>query len=229
MPHLESLDALLNNALSTLDPRDYPVMKWQLQTTGNRAHHGLGTRWWETTPMFEGGLSAVEQSMVLRWIREKVRSARDKGRRTDAGFGSQISIHALTILISFREQEAYKKLPGCPPLSNDLELRRFILGKAWDDLVGRSSITSTELRPDDVDADAISLLEARMFSSSKTAGIAGYEQWGLDAGDHQDHWDPYQNRTSRDDDDDGGSFSDSALEVGFICLRMLPSLSHHTL
>ncbi|KAF9522922.1 hypothetical protein CPB83DRAFT_863752 [Crepidotus variabilis] len=30
-----------------------------------------------------------------------------------------------------------------------------------------------------------------MFEQSARAGIAGNHQWGLDAGDHQDGWDPY--------------------------------------
>ncbi|RPD52542.1 hypothetical protein L227DRAFT_468077, partial [Lentinus tigrinus ALCF2SS1-6] len=30
-----------------------------------------------------------------------------------------------------------------------------------------------------------------MFERSAAAGIAGWYQWGLDAGDHQDGWDPY--------------------------------------
>ncbi|KAJ3833739.1 hypothetical protein F5878DRAFT_493236, partial [Lentinula raphanica] len=31
-----------------------------------------------------------------------------------------------------------------------------------------------------------------MFMRSEEAGIAGRCQWGLDAGYHQDNWDPYE-------------------------------------
>jgi hypothetical protein len=30
-----------------------------------------------------------------------------------------------------------------------------------------------------------------MFETSKAAGIASYQQWGLDAGNHQGGWSPY--------------------------------------
>ena len=31
-----------------------------------------------------------------------------------------------------------------------------------------------------------------MFECSARAGLAEYFQWGLDAGTHQDNWDPYE-------------------------------------
>ncbi|EGO03967.1 hypothetical protein SERLA73DRAFT_175673 [Serpula lacrymans var. lacrymans S7.3] len=41
-----------------------------------------------------------------------------------------------------------------------------------------------------------------MFEVSSQVVTAGYYQWGLDAGEHQDNWDPYANLPSywvRDD------------------------------
>ncbi|KAF9455269.1 hypothetical protein BDZ94DRAFT_1149587, partial [Collybia nuda] len=43
----------------------------------------------------------------------------------------------------------------------------------------------------DVDRDCLARLEEEMFERSAQAGIAGHFQWGLDAGDHQDCWNPY--------------------------------------
>ncbi|KAI0681781.1 hypothetical protein BC835DRAFT_1204103, partial [Cytidiella melzeri] len=43
----------------------------------------------------------------------------------------------------------------------------------------------------DVDHECLSLLEEHMFVCSVEAGIAGYQQWGLDVGDHQERWNPY--------------------------------------
>jgi hypothetical protein len=40
----------------------------------------------------------------------------------------------------------------------------------------------------DVDCETIGLLERRMFETSKAAGKAGYQQWGLDAGNGQGKW-----------------------------------------
>ncbi len=46
-------------------------------------------------------------------------------------------------------------------------------------------------QPVDIDHEAVDFLEGRMFTQSKTAGPAGNQQWGLDAGPHQDRWHPY--------------------------------------
>ncbi|KAF9562489.1 hypothetical protein CPC08DRAFT_609038, partial [Agrocybe pediades] len=43
----------------------------------------------------------------------------------------------------------------------------------------------------DVDKECLEAFEEIMFENSKLAGIAGNYQWGLDAGDHQDGWNPY--------------------------------------
>jgi hypothetical protein len=43
----------------------------------------------------------------------------------------------------------------------------------------------------DVDKEAIGLLEHEMFETSKAAGPASFQQWGLDAGNHQNKWSPY--------------------------------------
>ncbi|KAI9063332.1 hypothetical protein FKP32DRAFT_1543201, partial [Trametes sanguinea] len=43
----------------------------------------------------------------------------------------------------------------------------------------------------DVDRECLRFFEQRLFERSKAAGVAGYFQWGLDAGDLQDDWVPY--------------------------------------
>ncbi|KAJ3884392.1 hypothetical protein GG344DRAFT_60572 [Lentinula edodes] len=43
----------------------------------------------------------------------------------------------------------------------------------------------------DVDLKCLEYLETRMFERSAEAGVAGWYQWRLDAGYHQDNWDPY--------------------------------------
>ena len=44
----------------------------------------------------------------------------------------------------------------------------------------------------DVDLECLGDFERRIFECSEQAGEAGFEQWGLDAGDHQGAWIPYQ-------------------------------------
>ena len=43
----------------------------------------------------------------------------------------------------------------------------------------------------DVECECLAKLEEELFERSEVAGIAGEYQWGLDAGDHQDAWNPY--------------------------------------
>jgi hypothetical protein len=43
----------------------------------------------------------------------------------------------------------------------------------------------------DVNKECLERLEEEMFVWSALAGSAGNFQWGLDAGDHQDGWNPY--------------------------------------
>jgi hypothetical protein len=43
----------------------------------------------------------------------------------------------------------------------------------------------------DVERECLAKLEEEMFERSQAAGIAGEYQWGLDIGDHQDAWNPY--------------------------------------
>ena len=42
-----------------------------------------------------------------------------------------------------------------------------------------------------VEHECLAKMEEEMFEHSQVAGIAGEYQWGLDAGDHQNAWNPY--------------------------------------
>ena len=43
----------------------------------------------------------------------------------------------------------------------------------------------------DVKHECLAKLEKEMFECSLAAGIAGEYQWGLDTGEHQEAWNPY--------------------------------------
>ncbi|KAF9552714.1 hypothetical protein CPC08DRAFT_768097 [Agrocybe pediades] len=43
----------------------------------------------------------------------------------------------------------------------------------------------------DVDLNCLAYLEGEMFVNSAGAGVAGNQQWGLDADDHEHGWNPY--------------------------------------
>jgi hypothetical protein len=64
-----------------------------------------------------------------------------------------------------------------------------LLEKAWGIQVkGDVELLWQEV---DVERECLAKLEEEMFERSQAAGIAGEYQWGLDAGDHQDGWNPY--------------------------------------
>lgn len=59
----------------------------------------------------------------------------------------------------------------------------------------------------DIDMFALHILEDRMFDQSYSLGLAALSQWGLDAGDHQQKWNPYEY----------GPTSDRHTEAGWDC------------
>ena len=72
-----------------------------------------------------------------------------------------------------------------------------------------------QLEEVDVERECLEKLDEEMFERSQAAGIAGGYQWGLDAGDHQDAWNPYHGlpyhwiHTDRLEIDDDEKVSDS--------------------
>ena len=62
-----------------------------------------------------------------------------------------------------------------------------------------------------------------MFEVSKEAGQAGYYQWGLDAGDHQDGWFPYANHTAEWNHRDG-EYEEDLLFASMLTSLKLPIL-----
>ncbi|KAG2346981.1 hypothetical protein BDR05DRAFT_958441 [Suillus weaverae] len=66
----------------------------------------------------------------------------------------------------------------------------FILEAAWTTLLKETG-RSTDMINTDVDQECLSVFEQRLFEKLAESGSAGNYQWGLDAGSHQDGWDPY--------------------------------------
>ena len=85
--------------------------------------------------------------------------------------------HAVTVFISYRLMNAKGE--------EGTHLTREHLEEAWT-----VQTNKTIAHGDDIDKECLALLEERMFEWSLEAGVAGEQQWGLDAGDHQ-HWNPY--------------------------------------
>ncbi|KAF9049132.1 hypothetical protein BJ165DRAFT_1387020 [Panaeolus papilionaceus] len=67
---------------------------------------------------------------------------------------------------------------------------RDLMDQAWDLQISGMPTRSIDT---DVDRECLYRLEEDMFEVSARAEMAGYYQWGLDCGHHQDNWDPYLN------------------------------------
>ena len=65
----------------------------------------------------------------------------------------------------------------------------------------------------DVDKECLERLEEEMFERSALAGIAGNYQWGLDAGDHQEGWNPLAGTPEHWNHDDRDSSSEDEYKV----------------
>ncbi|KAF5384204.1 hypothetical protein D9615_003104 [Tricholomella constricta] len=126
---------------------------------------------------YVGSLSIVERAQVANWF--EVHVSTDKKIRRN-WLGLLPVAHAYTVFISSR----LKAEPKHRHLADNV-----ILNKAWEiQLTGLPSLW-TDI---DVDKECLERLEEKMFERSMRAGIAGHYQWGLDAGDHQNDWDPYR-------------------------------------
>lgn len=69
----------------------------------------------------------------------------------------------------------------------------FLLKQTWKHQVSAALDPRANV---DVDKECLAILEEKMFEVSSREGKASLWQWGLDAGDHQDAWDPYANLPS---------------------------------
>jgi hypothetical protein len=81
------------------------------------------------------------------------------------------------------------EFPRNNPDESDKTQQEFLLKCAWEHLDKK---TGANIVFADVDLECLAALEERMFEDSAKAGIAGNQQWGLDAGSHQCQWYPYE-------------------------------------
>jgi hypothetical protein len=155
-----------------LDSKDIPVKAW-LESEQKK----LTT----TIVPYVGTLTITERGQVSNWF--EINIAEKKGFRSK-WLGFLPIAHALTIFIASRlEHTARSRYPE----RQYYKTTQFI-NEAWTIQFGSTKSGYSEV---DVDRECLERLEEQMFERSKRAGIAGYYQWGLDSGDHQDGWYPY--------------------------------------
>ncbi|KAF4620872.1 hypothetical protein D9613_000021 [Agrocybe pediades] len=130
-----------------------------------------------TVVPYVGSLSLMDRARIANWF--EVHISKDKKKR-HLWLTLLPIAHAHTLFILYRLKH-HPKYSGLG--ENEL------LGEAWS--VQCSTDVDGVLFDFDVDLNCLAYLEEEMFENSARAGVAGNQQWGLDAGDHENGWNPY--------------------------------------
>ena len=128
-----------------------------------------------------GSLSVTDRARIANWFETHI--AIDKKLR-NTWLGLLPLAHTFTLFIGFQLVEK-------PPRKIDItRLSHWeLLEMAWEMQVkGDVTLLWQEV---DIECECLSKLEEEMFERSQAAGLAGEYQWGLDAGHHQEAWNPY--------------------------------------
>lgn len=181
-PSLPVLARTLTNPESVVN-EDCPALAYTREkVTGSLRHlHSIGM-----VP-FHGNVSDLDVARVINWLEVHIPEARSRPQRMSWITGAP-SAHAITLLLASRYQDIFISLANYPQNGTAKERFQFSIAQAWE----RQIAPELRSRKIDVEAESITFLEERMFEVSKEAGEAGYYQWGLDVGDHQNQWSPYQ-------------------------------------
>lgn len=124
-----------------------------------------------------GSLSILERARIANWFDTHI-TLKDKELRLSwLGFLPHAHAHTLYIAHSLASEPKMKNLGPSE-----------LLKHAWE---VQFTAQPARLVDVDVEKECLSRLEEEMFEVSARADIAGYHQWGLDAGHHQDNWEPY--------------------------------------
>ncbi|KAJ3765610.1 hypothetical protein FB446DRAFT_830354 [Lentinula raphanica] len=126
-----------------------------------------------------GNLTILEQAQIANWFEQKISHTTLLTRHT--WFSLLPYAHAKTLFLDYRLQG------NAIPVGNELRSER--MQNAWNQQKSLSIPHSSDHI--DVDMECLRTLETEMFMRSEEAGIAGWCQWGLDVGYHQENWNPY--------------------------------------
>ncbi len=137
---------------------------------------------------YTGDLSIVEQAQISNWFANKVSGANSARH---LWISRAPLAHAITLVIAHRHRTAISQHADFPTNGSPEEQQRFRLEQAWLYQGNGSSRNLVSALTVDIDKECLQDFEERLFERSKEAGVAGFYQWGLDRGDHQQKWDPY--------------------------------------
>ncbi|KAG1852182.1 hypothetical protein F4604DRAFT_1592098, partial [Suillus subluteus] len=134
-----------------------------------------------------GDLTAVQQAQVTHWIFDNIKEAQET---VVQWLGCAAFAHALSIMLTCNKCSILEAVPDCPRDGTADAQEEFILEATWSTLLNQTG-KSTDVIYMDVDLECLSVFKQRLFEKSAQSGSAGNYWWGLDAGNHQDGWDPY--------------------------------------
>jgi len=189
VPSIKILQALLTNPKKV---DNIPAKTW-LESQGKNIT--------TTIVPFTGNMSVIERAQLGSWFEDHV-ALKDKNLRR-YWLSPLPFAHTCTLwLVALLHQ-------------NKGELQKFdicddnqVIQAAW-----RLQTTHSPKDHVDVDKECLERLEEEMFERSALAGKAGNFQWGLDAGEHQEGWNPYLGTEQWSYDDQDSSSDDELYNV----------------
>lgn len=166
----------LLNSPDTLPSETVPAKKWLKETKKNIRRSLIP---------FTGDLTFNERAKIANWFEEHVAGRDPKKRHKWLGLLPIAHAHTIVIASRLRPETPNDELGDSDIETEDPEEP---IQKAWRKQMRLAASPWSEI---DVDLLCLDSLEEQMFERSALAGNAGHWQWGLDAGHHQDGWNPY--------------------------------------
>ncbi|EIW84332.1 hypothetical protein CONPUDRAFT_142660 [Coniophora puteana RWD-64-598 SS2] len=195
LPHVERLCQLWMSP-DSVNPDDFPVMEYV------RSYRKPKNNFGQYNIPHTGDLTTLEQAQIANWFYCHVTQSSKESIHVLSWLECAPLAHAYTIVVAHKKRQQFHSSPSFNTSLPEKEQVRLIFRMAWTDL----SLYSSQLDPTDVDRECLGQLEDRMFQKTYDAGLAGNDQWGLDAGSHQHGWNPYAGvRNVLEDEDEEGS------------------------
>ncbi|KAJ8080755.1 hypothetical protein PM082_017589 [Marasmius tenuissimus] len=177
-PHTELLEKLYRHP-DLVDSSDVPALE-HIRTSPNHLFNNVLPHC--------GSTSIEDRCRVSNWFETHI--SRDSHVRVQWMYLVPWS-HIITLLI------AYRLAIGKHDSGDKLQIGKDLLQEVWAIQVRETSQENARdfeggpRRIVDVDNECLGDLERKMFECSARAGNTGYFQWGLDAGHHENNWNPY--------------------------------------
>ena len=154
------------------------------------------------------GLDDMQRGQIANWIACNIPDARQSFHRWFQGVPLA---HAITLVIVSEKNAQFLREFNRRKSTEKSTKEEFILEAAWK--YQCNAVHPQASSAVDIDKECLSILEEGLFTRSQAAGQAGSYQWGLDAGDHQNRWNPYDDLPSHWYHDDELEYEEDIYEV----------------